>query len=130
MQLRTVRQAPETLVFFLHRRTFLRSYPLFFPLYFFCPAYHLSPFLSKDIHQRNMAPPSPVTSTPLCQLSEPESTDCCGCQRWRRGFSAAAHICLHQDVAAFFFFFLYLSAALNIQQTKAVPRGFPLGRLH
>lgn len=49
---------------------------------FYCPAYHLSPFLSKDIHQRNMAPPSPVTPSALCQLSEPESTDCCSC--WRR----------------------------------------------
>lgn len=55
--------APETLVF-LHRGSFLCSHALF------CPAYHLSPFLSKDIHQRNMAPPSLVTPAALCQLSE------------------------------------------------------------
>jgi len=51
---------------------------------FLCPAYYLPPFQSKDIHQRNMAPPSLVTPTALCQLSEPESSDCGCCRRWRR----------------------------------------------
>lgn len=77
--------APETLVF-LHRGSFLCSHALF------CPAYHLSPFLSKDIHQRNMAPPSPVTPTALCQLSEPESTD------WRGGYRQHAPM-LHTFVS-------------------------------
>lgn len=36
-------------------------------------AYQLSAFLSKDIHQRNIAPPSLVTPAALCQLSEPRA---------------------------------------------------------
>lgn len=89
----------NTVFFFLHPGSFLCSHALF------CLAYHLSPFLSKDIHQRNMAPPSPVTPTALCQLFEAESKDCCCCcccWCWRGGYrqhtrSSTAHICLYQN---------------------------------
>lgn len=53
----------------------------FFFSFFYWPAYHLSPFLSKDIHQRNMAPPSPATPMTLCQLCEAGGADCCSCCR-------------------------------------------------
>lgn len=35
-----------------------------------CIANRLSPFLSEDIHQRNVSPPSLVTPASLCQLPE------------------------------------------------------------
>lgn len=57
------RQHCQTLVF-LHSGSFLPSHPLFS-----CRANHLSPFLSEDIHQRNVSPPSLVTPASLCQLS-------------------------------------------------------------
>lgn len=111
--------------FFLHLRSFLCSYPLFF-----LPS--LSPFSISIKRHPSAEYGSAFSGYPdgtvsalwtgehwLLQLPAVEE---------RR--SAAAHICLHQDVAFAFFFFFYLSAALNIQQTKPVPRGFPLGRLH
>lgn len=121
MQLHTVRRAPQTLRFSASWLVFVFSPSIF------CPAYHLSAFLSKDIHQRNMAPPSLVTPTALCQLSEPKSTDCCSCRRRRGGYrqhNEPARICLHPRCR------FYLSASLNIQQTKRAPREFPLERLH
>lgn len=102
---------PETLVF-LHRGSFLCSHAVF------CPAYHLSPFLSKDIHQRNMAPPSLVTPTALCQLSEPERSDCC-CRRWRGGYrqhTPTRHTFVYIKIICHF----YLGDSLNIQHTKRV----------
>jgi len=74
MQVCTVQRPPKHL-FFCTKALFC-----VLGLFFSQPITFLR-FLSKDIHQRNIAPPSLVTPAALCQLSEPESTDCC-C-RWR-----------------------------------------------
>lgn len=94
-------QGPPNTVFFC--TTVLRLSLLFF-LLFFCywPAYHLSPFLSKDIHQRNMALPSPAA---LCQLREAGGADC------RSSRMRAVTACEHLSPSR---------RGFNIQQTIAL----------
>lgn len=57
---------------------------------FSCRADLLSPFLSEDIHQRNVSAPSLVTPASLCQLSEP--------QNWLLQVQAEGGPCMQQHV--------------------------------
>lgn len=108
MQLHKVQQ-PLKHLFSCTAALFLCSLALF------CPAYHLSPFLSKDIYQRNMAPPSSVTPTALCQLSEADSTDgCC----W--GSLQTTHLFVCIKITPL------LTDSLGVSHIKHVHSEFPL----
>lgn len=84
-------------------------------------------FLSKDIHQRNMAPPSPVTpSARVSSLNQRAPTAAAAGGGGEAAEGPQQH-CTHPSQSRCRF---YLAATLNIQHAKRPPREFPLGCLH